>query len=582
MTAAFAENNRAVKNQRPAVRGPGGSTGRLTRRLQICTPSLTSAALLLAVAALLLAGAGCREDPTAENRPAPALTPREAAARAGFTEILETTGEAFLALDPVKQKRFLYLTGSHYDMGFQTGLLAGRATAVMVHDYCNEFLFEMLDLPFHHQDLGPLWDLVRNLLIELTLPSAARVPAPLLREMEGIVDGYAEARRLGRPGTERPVELADVLVLNQGMDVVSGLTYNTLGKLGIACNQFACWGSRTRGGALFHGRDFQFYNAGVYQDEALVAVYVPRGSADEPAAFPFCAVTAPGFVGVATGLNARGISVGLDVVHSWPAAANDPGLGGLLLLRRVMEEAATLEEAVSLVRDEKRGCPWIYLIADAKTPAAAVLETVQSPPLEPWMADRYEENLGLARNLFGEEVEPAAPPDGVAMRSADFVLEERFRGKTFELPGYRNNPKYPDNRTLFNLSFPDPGEDSPELVAATNHFLLPGMRLYQWSPLVWVVWMSYWPSSEWRYQTLVELLIERTGPEQPLDWETAWTTIDFLNPATREGAFFYGPETDQPVAGHVCLMDGQDLVLRALYGYYDQPWVQVSLADFLP
>jgi len=537
---------------------------------------------LLAGLCLLLTCSCSRNTPDPVEPRADALTPREAAARAGYTEILGTEGEGFLALDPNKQKRLLYLTGTHYEMGFQAGALAGGSVAAMVHDYCNEFLFEMLDLPFHHEDLGPVWDLVRQLLIELTLPTADHVPAHLLREMEGIVDGYAEARRQGRPGTDRPVTLADVLLLNQGMDVVSTLTYHTLGKAGVACNQFACWGDRTRNGTLFHGRDFQFYNAGVYQDEALVAIYVPRGSGEDPAAYPFLTVTAPGFVGLATGLNRQGLSMGLDVVHAWPARPGDPGLGGLLLVRRVIEESATLGEAIALVRDEDRGCPWIYLIADAGARDAAVLETMQSDPLDPWMTRTYRKNLNLARDLLGETVEPAATEAGVAVRASDFVLDERYRGKTFELPGYQNSSKYPDNHTFFNASFPDPLEDSPELVAATNHYLLPGMRLYQWAPLVWLIWKTYWPSSEWRYETLVELLLERTGEGRSLDWETAWATIDFLNPATPEGTFFYGPETDQPVGGHVCLMDGRNLVLRALYGYYDQPWVEVSLADFLP
>ena len=583
--------------------------------------------LLLFAAPVFFSCSGPDDSGRTDHQPAQyLLTPEEAASKAGYTEILGTLGGGFLALDPSKQKRLLYQTGSHYEMGFQMGYLASRGTAVMVHDYLDEFLFDMLDLPIQHEDLGPMWTLIRDLLIALTLPSALEVPHEFLQEMAGIAAGYGEAQRQGLPGTERKVTVADLLLLNQGMDVITSLTYNTLGRVGIACNQFACWGSRTPKGELLHGRDFQFYNAGVYQDEALVAIYVPTesptlsgrtqnaapgvdagslaglpengvdrdwGQADngfgsantspeEPPGYPFATVTAPGFVGLTTGLNAQGISAGIDVVHCWPGRAGDPGLGGLLLVRKILEEASSLDEATDIIREADRGCPWIYLLADGKLPGAVTLETIQSNPPDPWMERLYQKNLRLARDLLGETVESVEPVNGVCVRPSDFVLEEHYRGKAFEVPGYSNSSKYPNDHTLLNISFPDPLEELPDLVAVTNHYLLPWMRLYQWAPLVWLVWQQYWPSSEWRYQTMVQILLEQTADGASFDWDAAWTVIDFLNPATENGAFFYGPEVDQAVAGHVCLMDDRNLVLRALYGHYNQPWVEVNLADFLP
>ena len=509
-------------------------------------------------------------------------SPREAAADAGYTEILVSMNKGFLAQDPVKQKSLLYLNGTHYEMGFQAGYLASAGTATMVHDYLNEFLFEMLDLPFSSGDLGALWDVIRDFLEELTGASMDHVPEEFIEEMQGIVDGYAKAKNEGRTGTERSVEFADVFLLNQGMDVISSLTYNVLGRSTLGCNQFACWGGRTRHGALFHGRDFQFYNAGVYQEQALLAVYVPQGSGSGSASYPFVTVTAPGFVGLATGLNAQGISMGLDVVHAWPARSADPGLGGLLIIRKIMENAATLAGAVEMVREEEKGCPWIYLVADGKTQDAAVLEAIQSNPLDPWMETRYRKNLRVAEQILGEPMEAGFPAQGVSMRSPSYVVDETYRGKAMEIPQYNNSPKYPDDHTFLNYSFPDPIEEFPDLIVATNHYLLPWMRLFQWAPLVSLVWKTYWPSTDWRYETLTGLLLERTDNGFSFDWEAAWETTDFLNPSTPEGAFFHGSRQSQPIGGHVALMDGRNLLLRALYGYYDHPWVEVDLNGFLP
>ena len=537
---------------------------------------------------LLVAGGAlpsCSGSP-ASSPPQAALSPVQAAAGQGFSQVLGVWQEGFLARDPDKGKNLLYLAGTHYDMGFQTGYLAAGSTALMVHDYCNEFLFEMLNIPLESADLGILWDWVRAWLKGSTLASMHHVPTRFLDEMNGIADGYAQARREGLPGTEREVAFADVFLLNQAMDVLSGLTYEVLGKSATACNQFACWGGMTEDGRLFHGRDYQFYNAGVYQDTALPAVYVPKDETGGPAGYPFVTVTAPGFVGLATALNAAGISMGINVVHAWPARAEDPGLGGLLLIRSIMEEAATLEDAVRRVRETERGCPWIYLIADGKSHEAVVLETILSDPLKPWMQTRYAINRETAHGILGQPLEADHPEDGVRVRAADYIMDPAIRGKELTPPehfsGYRNNPKYPDNRTWMNLSFPDPLEERADLIVATNHFLVPGMRLYQWAPWVALVWRTYWPASEWRYRTQTELLLDRVESGRALDWESAWRIADFLNPATVEGSFFYGPDRTRDVGGHVALMDGRDLILRALYGRYDDPWVEVSLETFLP
>ena len=491
-------------------------------------------------------------------------------------------GSGFLAENAKTGKRLLYLEGTHYDIGYQVGYLCPEGVQLMVHDYCNDVLFEMLDLPFASKDLGPLWEFIRTWLEDLVVATEDAVPTSFREEMQGIADGYASASAMGRVPGDMPVEYADVLLLNQGMDAISSLTYNGLGKAGLACNQFACWGPHTKDGRLFHGRDFQFYTAGVYQDVSLVAVYRPLHEDRTPSGYPFVAVTAPGFVGQATILNSQGISMGIDVVHSWAASEGIPGLSGLLLTRNVAENAGNMDDAIGIIRDADRGCPWIFLVADGKTRNAAALETVQSYVPLSWMAQRLEEAEALGNSLIGQPFSCSYPDRGVMIRHSDFTLPHLYKNRSIELPGYYNSPKYKDDPTFLNLDFPDPLEDLPDMIAATNHFLLPEMRPFQWAPLISLVWRSYWPSTEWRYQTLVELLLDRSASGAALDWIAAWKTIDFLNPTNKEGSFYHGPETDQEVGGHVALMDNEDLVLRALYGYYNDPWVEIRLRDFLP
>jgi hypothetical protein len=120
------------------------------------------------------------------------------------------------------------------------------------------------------------------------------------------------------------------------------------------------------------------------------------------------------------------------------------------------------------------------------------------------------------------------------------------------------------------------------LVAAANHFLRPELRPFEWGPLFSLLFVPAWPDSEWRYETHVNLLLEHSTGGRTLDRDTAWQCIDFLNPNTPGGSFYWGPDPNQQVHGHVALMDGSALLFKARFGYYSQEPVEVRFRDFLP
>ena len=65
----------------------------------------------------------------------------------------------------------------------------------------------------------------------------------------------------------------------------------------FGCNQFVISGKTTLNDEIFHGRDFMFSTADIYQDISCVMVYLPDDGK------PFVTVAAPGFV--AEGRQAR-------------------------------------------------------------------------------------------------------------------------------------------------------------------------------------------------------------------------------------------------------------------------------------
>jgi tetratricopeptide (TPR) repeat protein len=88
--------------------------------------------------------------------------------------------------------------------------------------------------------------------------------------------------------------------------------------------------------------------------------------------YPFVSVGWAGLVGVVTGVNARGIFVALN-----PARTDDPLEEGAplpIVLRRVLEEADTLEHAIDILENAELRTSGIVLVADGVQRKSAVVE----------------------------------------------------------------------------------------------------------------------------------------------------------------------------------------------------------------
>ena len=130
---------------------------------------------------------------------------------------------------------------------------------------------------------------------------------------------------------------------------------------------FALKGAMTAGGKLLHGRVLDTLASLGLQDNA--ALFVVR----KTAAKPFVHAGYAGFVGCASGMNAERIAIG----HM----AGDDGGGprgsvpSALLMRRVMERAASLAEALAVLKDRVRGGRSSYLVSDGGAGDARAVET---------------------------------------------------------------------------------------------------------------------------------------------------------------------------------------------------------------
>ncbi|MEW6554213.1 MAG: hypothetical protein AB1384_08010 [Actinomycetota bacterium] len=492
-------------------------------------------------------------------------------------------GESYLAENSAG-KRLLYLEGDAYQRGYAEGYLCPQGAQRMTRDYLENFLLEMgeefgLDLDFRQYPW--LWDLMWNILKILVMANQDAVPEEFLQEMRGISDA---CRDLGYD-----VSYRDVLTLNAGIDTLQSVL---TGFQALFCNEFAVFGDATEDGSLLHGRDLMFATGGdVLADESLIMVHRPTQG------YPFVTSAAPGLVGIPTGLNTQGVSCAMDVVYSIFTRPLISGKGTMILCREMVQFAGSLDEGIALIRDSDRAVPWLYLVADGKQCEAAVLETFASSLLPPGdYLQRYLNRLflGLLGMFFpglnqggqavsptgtaadggweivkGEVVgndllEPSPHPScpsldkGVMVRWPDYVDPEWFDAPGAVPPG------------LACGFFPRQSEEYPDLVAMTNHYIIPLMALTYPS-----LACSSDSTSLWRYDTMLGLLDEGYGD---IDEARAMWIIDFLNPARCD---YYGTDTSQSVKGHHVLMDNGDLEMWSLHGYYDTPWVHVDLMEVL-
>nr|WP_255216639.1 C45 family peptidase [Pseudenhygromyxa sp. WMMC2535] len=125
--------------------------------------------------------------------------------------------------------------------------------------------------------------------------------------------------------------------------------------------------SGVEAGNLIVGRTLSVDFGPDFEVDRTVSFYYPDGK------YPFVSVGWAGLIGVVTGINARGI-----VVAANPARTDDPreanALPLPLVLRTVLEEADTLEQAVEIIEEAELRTAGVVLIGDGVQRKAVILE----------------------------------------------------------------------------------------------------------------------------------------------------------------------------------------------------------------
>jgi isopenicillin-N N-acyltransferase like protein len=225
----------------------------------------------------------------------------------------------------------LHLWGTPYEMGFAHGRLAREEVRFIVGP-----VLAMMAL-------GGKWSMAD--LDEAWAKAEPFIPTEYVDELHGLADG-----------AEVPFKSVC------RMHIVPELSE-------FHCSFFASWGAATKDGHLIQIRALDYATeAGIQKHPALI-VYEP----DE--GVPFVNVAWLGFVGMVTGMNEEGIAmseIGDDFGKETDTLEGEPMC---FLMRDVIQNSKTLDEAVTRVREADRTSSYLYCIGDGKIPDARALAT---------------------------------------------------------------------------------------------------------------------------------------------------------------------------------------------------------------
>ncbi len=227
----------------------------------------------------------------------------------------------------------LMLEGTPAEIGEQEGVLAVKAAAPLLAGK------DAMIRSYHLETVYPA-------LLRLAGLLAWQLPKDHLTEIE------AMARASGQP--------RDFLLFANA--------FPDLLQIG-GCATLVVESSRSKTGAPLFGRNLDWPPFQDLQKYTLVSVYRPKGK------HAFVSVTFPTLAGCFSAMNDAGLTLAMLEVRSAKDGAthfNPAGTPCMLLMRRVMEECATVEEAEKLFRAAPRAIMQNLAICDKKR--AAVFE----------------------------------------------------------------------------------------------------------------------------------------------------------------------------------------------------------------
>ncbi len=231
--------------------------------------------------------------------------------------------------------RVLYLKGSPYEMGFQHGALLRDEVQAMYASILGK-----VKLMVSEDMMDEVYDLM-----------APYIPVEEQEEMRGLAHGAGVPLRVVHWFHSIP-EVSEY----------GGKKRFSKGFKGISCSNVAAFGSATADGELYHLRVLDWMRKLGVQQRPAILVHQPKEG------FASTTFGYAGFIGAVSGMNSQRMTFG-EMGYGNPPGETMEGIPFVFLFRRLMREAASLEDVSRILKEVPRTNSYVYVVADAKAPA---------------------------------------------------------------------------------------------------------------------------------------------------------------------------------------------------------------------
>jgi hypothetical protein len=141
--------------------------------------------------------------------------------------------------------------------------------------------------------------------------------------------------------------------------------------------------------------------------------------------------------------------------------------------------------------------------------------------------------------------------------------------------------------------FPPQRETRDDVILATNHYIIPEMRLstmHGWTSFINSIKddkIAKTDDIQWRYDKLNYLILKELA-RGPIDYDNAKSLVDFLSPCINK----YGPDctnyfANNPskngfirIEGSNAICDLKKKTMEGHYGYFKDEWVKITLPNY--
>jgi hypothetical protein len=161
----------------------------------------------------------------------------------------------------------------------------------------------------------------------------------------------------------------------------------------VGCTSFGVWNEKSADGELLIARNFDFYSGDEFAKNKIIQFTNPSTG------YKFATVTWAGFIGAASGMNEKGISVTINAAKS--DIPTDAATPIALLAREILQYAKNVNEAIEICKKRKVFVSESILVGSAPDNKAIIIEKT------PTKMDVYEsggDEISCSNHYQGKEL----------------------------------------------------------------------------------------------------------------------------------------------------------------------------------